>query len=103
MTLSRNPTDEEFLKYTKFIGIFALPLRWNKVSESALASLRQIVIPSHILIDSNGTVIKTFPGTSIDQRIRDRMAREVLRQVLDEHKTRKSHGAIKAEFAQAPE
>ena len=74
--------------YVKLLNIPSRSFAWSSDLESVLPSLRTIAYPSHILIDSSGTVIKTFPGTNGDRRIRDRMVRQVVNEVTAERDRR---------------
>ncbi len=72
----------EISNYVRSLNIPAGSFSWTGDFENVLPSIKAIVYPSHILIDSNDVVIKTFPGTSNQKVIRDRMARQVLKEVL---------------------
>ena len=84
VTFSPNVSPVQLSEYVKSLGLNSDSLAWSNGLETVLPSLKSIAYPTHILIDSNGAVIKSFPGTSYDKNVRDRMVREVVRQVIDE-------------------
>lgn len=46
-------------------------------------ALRQMVVPSFLLIDNRGIVVRRFPGGSKDAAIKDQMAAQILRESLE--------------------
>ncbi len=88
---SQKVSPSDLSEYVKSINLNTSSLSWTNGLESILPSIKAIVFPSHILIDSDGIVIKSFPGTSNEKLVRDRMAREVLRQVMVEKNRRSPH------------
>ena len=80
----------EMVEYVKAMELNTNSLTWTNGLESVLPSIKMIAFPTHILIDSNGTVIKSFPGTNNDKHVRDRMVRRVLEEVLKEKGRRES-------------
>ncbi|PYS99922.1 MAG: hypothetical protein DMF63_09620 [Acidobacteria bacterium] len=79
---SRKISPGNLSEYTNSLTVDAKPLSWADDFENVLPSIKAIVYPSHILIDSKGRVIKTFPGTSNDRAVRFRMVRQVLKEVM---------------------
>jgi hypothetical protein len=78
----------ELSDYVTSLTLHTNSLDWSNGIETVLPNLRNIVTPSHILIDSSGTVIKSFPGTSVEKRIRDRMVSQLLKEVIEEKRNR---------------
>lgn len=74
--------------YVHSIGLRTDSFIWTNGLENVLPSIKIIAYPSHILIDKNGVVIKTFPGTSNEKAVRDRMVRQVLKEVVAERNRR---------------
>ena len=74
--------------YVKTLDLSTDSLSWSGDLESVPTSIAKIVFPSHILVDSNGIVIRTFPGTSAEKRVRNRMVKRVLEEVLTEKNRR---------------
>lgn len=89
VTFSPNVTSAELSEYVKSLGLDANSFAWSNGLESVLPSLKTIAYPSQILIDSNGKVIKSFPGTNPEKRVRERMVRQVLKEAIGE---KKRHG-----------
>jgi hypothetical protein len=87
---SRKVSAESLSGFVDSLNLQAKSFSWNDDFENVLPSIKSIVYPSHILIDSKGVVIKTFPGTSSDRSIRDRMVRQVLKEVLEQSERRTS-------------
>lgn len=74
----------ELSDYVKSLSLDTDSLSWSNGLETELSSIKTIAYPSHILVNSNGTVIKSFPGTSVEKPVRDRMVREVISQIIVE-------------------
>lgn len=79
---SKKVSPSELSDYVRSLSLPSTSFSWADDFNNVLPSIKSIVFPSHILIDSKGFVIKTFPGTSNDKRIRDRMVRQVLNEVV---------------------
>lgn len=81
-TSSNPPT--EFFRYTDSFHIDALSFLWDMNEKKPPESLHTMVLPSHILIDSNGLVIRKWVGTDIHKPIRRRMANQIVADMLAE-------------------
>ncbi|GEM_PF-3020064 len=77
--------------YVSSLNLSTKSLAWNSGLVNVLPSITSIAYPSHILIEPDGTVIKSFPGTSNEKVVRERMVRQVLKEVLVE-KARRGEG-----------
>lgn len=74
----------ELSEYKTSLNLDTESMSWSNDFSKILPSIKAIAFPSHILVDSKGIVIKTFPGTSNETRIRDRMVRQVFYEVKAE-------------------
>lgn len=54
---------------------------WQSEKEVLAPTLKQMVVPSHILIDGNGKVLVTFPGGSAEQGMRIAMSRQMREEI----------------------
>lgn len=79
-SLSPNVTALDMDAYVESLALEVKSFVWTG-EERPSPALRKMVSPSHLLIDSQGEVIQTFPGTSVYQDVRLLMAKEVMRQV----------------------
>ena len=70
--------------YVKSLHMDTESMIWTNDFQNVLPSIKAIAFPSHILIDSAGDVIKSFPGTSNENRVRNRMVSKVLEDVTIE-------------------
>ena len=71
----------EVRDYTRKLGIDVESVAWTRSLEDLSASINMIAYPSHMLLDLDGNVIKTFPGTSIERSLRARMTGEIVAEV----------------------
>lgn len=85
---SPNVSPLEMSEYVKSLNLNTNSLTWTNGLGSVLSSINTIAFPSHILMDSRGAVIKSFAGTNFDKSVRDRMARQVLQEVMEEKNRR---------------
>ncbi|HVF55605.1 MAG TPA: hypothetical protein VM934_05620 [Pyrinomonadaceae bacterium] len=76
LTASGHPAD--FFAYSDSLGIDAPAFMLQPGGPQPLPSLSSMVIPSHILVDRNGVVLRKWPGTSQSSAIRQRMANQIV-------------------------
>ena len=67
----------EFFKYTRSLASDATAYLWAQNEALPSEKLYSTVLPSHILIDQSGTIIRKWPGTSASEDIRWKMAGEI--------------------------
>ncbi|MFT3742805.1 MAG: hypothetical protein QM785_00795 [Pyrinomonadaceae bacterium] len=79
-TFSPNVTALDMAAYVKSLTLDVSSVTWTSEERPAEA-IQKMVSPSHILIDSKGEVIQTFPGTSVFEDVRLLMVKEVMRQI----------------------
>jgi peroxiredoxin len=75
---------EKFFKYTDSFGFPTNAFLWSDFNNTQSDSLQAIVVPSHILIDSSGRILKRFPGTNAERYVRRNMASQIIKEVLEE-------------------
>ncbi len=81
-TSSVPPAD--FFKYTRSLASDATSYLWEQSEAESADELYSMVLPSHILIDQTGTVVRKWPGTSVSENIRRKMADEIVSNVRAE-------------------
>lgn len=74
-------TKEKFSEFTDSFKFKANSFNWTG-SDYPPDALRKFVVPSHLLIDSKGKILGKFPGTSNDIKIREKIAKQITREVL---------------------
>lgn len=72
---------EKFLEFTDSFRFPANTFQWSSPDQPP-TSLRNFVVLSHLLIDSNGKILRKFPGTSQDYYVRRRMAKQITKEIL---------------------
>ena len=71
---SDNPTG--FFEYCDSLRLGVPEFLWTK--EQPLTSLSTMVIPSHLLLDRNGVIVRTWPGSNDDKTFRVRMGNQIV-------------------------
>jgi len=84
ISFSQKLSPSELSQFVKSMDLSSRPFLWTKGYENTLPSINKMVLPSHILTDSKGNIIKTFPGTSNEKFIRQRMANQIVGEVSAE-------------------
>jgi peroxiredoxin len=67
-------TPSEFFQYTDSISVGAPAFLWDAADERPPDKLYSMSVPSHVLIDRNGTIIRKWLGTDQQESVRKRMA-----------------------------
>jgi hypothetical protein len=80
----------DFYGYTDSFGFNSPGFLWANDEESPPEALFTMVIPSHLLIDRNGVIARKWPGTDHSQRLRKRMAYQIVADTAEEVKLRKN-------------
>lgn len=86
VTARQSPS--EFLEYTQSLGIRGPALLWQEQDESPPASLFGMVLPSHLLLDNSGVIVRKWPGTDKSPQVRRRMANQIVADTVEELKLR---------------
>jgi hypothetical protein len=66
-----------FFEYCDSLNLGVPTFMWS-TKEQPLTSLSTMVAPSHLLLDHNGVIIRTWPGSNEDQAFRIRMAKQIV-------------------------
>lgn len=78
---------EEFFTYADSVFKAAHSYYWEDRQLDPLPSLKKMVVPSHLLIDENGVILRRFPGSSADRLIRAEMATQIIREITQEQES----------------
>jgi hypothetical protein len=81
----------KFSQYTQSLSPQARSYVWADTETSPPQKLYTMVVPSHILIDTNGAIIRKWPGTSRDEDIRRIMSDQITADTLAELTARGLH------------
>lgn len=87
---SPNPRSE-FFQYTDSFRTDTSAFLWDMSEMKPPESLHTMVLPSHILVDSNGVVIRKWLGTDIHKPVRRRMANQIVADAFTELSYRANH------------
>lgn len=68
----------DFFEYTASLKVGAQGFLWNAEAGPPPEALFTMTTPSHLLLNSDGTVIRVWPGSYDDMPVRQRMARQIL-------------------------
>jgi hypothetical protein len=80
-TTNRPP--DEFYKYAESLALDARAFLWSSKDISPPQSLDTMVVPSHILVSRDGTILRTWPGTSQTKRVRFLMANQIIADTME--------------------
>lgn len=72
----------DFFRYSDSLGIGAPSFIWNAEEGRPPESIVIMTTPSHLLLNSDGRVIRVWPGSYNDKAVRDRMARQIIADTL---------------------
>jgi hypothetical protein len=86
VTARQSPS--QFLEYTMSLGIREPALLWQTQEEAPPISLFTMVLPSHLLLDSRGVIVRKWPGTDKSPSVRRRMANQIVADTVEELKLR---------------
>lgn len=87
-SITARHSPSEFLEYTQSLGIHGAALLWQDQDEAAPASLVEMVLPSHVLLDSTGVIVRKWPGTDKSPHVRRKMANQIVADTVEELKLR---------------
>lgn len=74
----------EFFDFAQSINFSAKSFAWFGNEDEMLASLPKMIVPSHLIINKNGEILRVFPGTDVEKQIRDQMANQIVAEMLEE-------------------
>jgi len=79
-----------FFTYADSLGLNAPACLWTAGNEPPPEKLFLMVLPSHILVNTDGVILRKWPGTDSSSRIRRRMANQIVADTLNELRQRAS-------------
>lgn len=79
-TTNRSPDD--FFKYAESLGVDSPAFIWSS-TEPPPESLFTMVVPSHILVRRDGTILRTWPGTAKSKSVRFQMVNQIVADTLE--------------------
>ncbi|HKR02318.1 MAG TPA: hypothetical protein VJT09_16700 [Pyrinomonadaceae bacterium] len=83
VSVTTRQKQQDFAKYIRSLGISAPAYLWA-TDKPPVDALYTVVLPSHILIDRNGVVIRKWLGTDKRKEVRARMANQIVSDTLAE-------------------
>jgi hypothetical protein len=74
-------SDKNFYEYAKSLGFPAPAFEWQG-SVTPASSILDMTVPSHLLVDQQGTVLQVWPGSYGEKEVRKRMASQIIDDTL---------------------
>lgn len=84
ISFSQKLSPIELSRYAKSMGLTVNTYSWAENHKNIIPTINKMVLPSHILIDMKGKVIKTFPGTDKEKSVRNRMVYQIIKEITAE-------------------
>ena len=81
VSFSQKLSNHDLTEYLEKRNIFADSFIWTDGADQILPSINKMVLPTHILVDRSGNVLKTFPGTDKEKSGRERMVNQILKEI----------------------
>lgn len=72
----------DFFKYSDSLNVGAPSFLWDTQAGKPAESIFTMTTPSHLLLNSDGTVIRVWPGSYNDKPVRQRMMRQIIADTL---------------------
>lgn len=72
----------DFFSYSDSLKVRTQSFLWNSDAGRPPESIVIMTNPSHLLLNSDGTVIRVWPGSYNDKSVRDRMAHQIIAETL---------------------
>jgi hypothetical protein len=72
----------DFFKYSDSLNVGAPSFLWNIKAGVPVESIFTMTTPSHLLLNSDGTVLRVWPGSYNDKPVRQRMMRQIIADTL---------------------
>lgn len=72
----------DFFKYSDSLNVGAPSFLWDIQAGKPAESIFTMTTPSHLLLNSDGTVIRVWPGSYKDKPVRQRMMRQIIADTL---------------------
>lgn len=67
--------------YSRSLGFKGPAFEWQGATEPA-PSIINMTVPSHMLVDQDGTVIQVWPGSNAEEEVRQRMSTQIVNDTL---------------------
>ena len=77
-----------FFRFADSLELTTPAYLWDRSESIPPPTLFYMVIPSHILVDRNGIVVRKWPGTNNERPTRERMANQIVSDALVEFRAR---------------
>jgi hypothetical protein len=91
ISFSQKLTPEGLIEYVRSLGLSTDTYLWTGRYEDLLPAIKEMIMPTHILIDSQGNVIKSFSGTDREAHVRERMANQIVKEVTERNNARETN------------
>lgn len=75
---------EKYFNYAETLSKSDRVYLWQGEKDNLLPDLQKMVVPSHLLINEQGIILRRFPGSSKDKAIRNQMANQIITEMLAE-------------------
>lgn len=80
-TTNRQPAD--FFGYVDSLDVAAPAYIWETKDGAPPEQLATMVVPSHLLVKQDGTILRTWPGTSPSRKVRSQMADQIVADAIE--------------------
>lgn len=77
-------SSEKYFEYAETLSKSDKVYLWQGEKDDLSSALQKMVVPSHLLINEEGLIIRCFPGSSTDKAIRSQMANQIITEMLAE-------------------
>lgn len=84
VSLGTNETPKEFFSYAENLNLGTNTYIWNEKKDDVSSNLQNMVVPAHILVNSEGVVLRGFPGSGKEKEHRDQMGNRTVDEILEE-------------------
>ncbi|MCO6511012.1 MAG: hypothetical protein J5I65_09470 [Aridibacter famidurans] len=85
ISFSQRTTHARLSRYVDSFDSDASTYVWTKGASTIPLSIRKMVVPSYILVNRDGWVIKTFPGTDKNSAVREKMINQIIKEATMEN------------------
>lgn len=75
---------EEYFDYAETLSNSDEIYLWQGEKDSLSPTLQKMVVPSHLLVNEQGVILRSFPGSSADKEIRSQLANQIITEILSE-------------------
>ena len=89
-SITSSKSSAEYFNYTDSFGFGTPGFLWANDEERPPEALFTMVVPSHLLLDRNGLIVRKWPGTDRSERLRRSMANQIVADTVAESKLRAS-------------